>query len=83
MPPNANERRPGKGGAQDGHGGGNVTAIVAASPFRRRRDTSRRLPGRDPLDELRQPVRRPGPCARAVLTADGTWRPCCRGGHHD
>jgi hypothetical protein len=81
MPPNA-ERRPGKGGVQDGHGEGNVTASVAASPFRRRREAARRLPVlasgyHDPLDEVAAPVRRDRRCARAVLTANGTWRPCC------
>ena len=55
-----------------------------ATPMRLRREASRRLPvlgdgHHDPLDTVRRPARRPGPCARAVLTANGTWRPCCRG----
>jgi hypothetical protein len=57
---------------------------VTASPMRRRRDASRRLPVlasgyHDPLDGLRRPVRWPGWCCRAVLGADGRWRQCCRG----
>jgi hypothetical protein len=56
---------------------------VVASPMRCRRQASLRLPllaggHRDPLDNLARPPRRPGPCCRAVLSADGVWRQCCR-----
>jgi hypothetical protein len=59
-----------------------LDAASVATPMRRRREAAWRLPvlasgHHDPLDEARRPIRRPGRCARAVLTANGTWRPCC------
>jgi hypothetical protein len=59
---------------------------LTPSPMRRRRDASRRLPVlaggyHDPLDGERRAPRRPGRCARAILGANGVWRPCCRGDH--
>jgi hypothetical protein len=58
-------------------------ASVTASPMRRRREASKRLPSlsgrrRDPLDAFAGlPVRSSGRCCRAVLGADGRWRQCC------
>jgi len=64
-PPDANERRPGKGGVQDGAGGNVETSLPPdpgidpdelATQLRRRREASWRLPPmpsghRDPLDQ--------------------------------
>ena len=78
------ERSPRReGSAQDGHGNG-VTAIVAVTPFRRRRAASWRRPPlasghRDPLDGLAGVPVRAVRCARAVLGTNGVWRACCRG----
>jgi hypothetical protein len=70
--------------ATGGQDAANVTAIVTASPMRRRRATSWRLPVlasglRDPIDALAENSPRPRRCARAVIGLDGRWRQCCHG----
>jgi hypothetical protein len=88
MPETAERRPRRKGGAQDGHGGGNVNAILEdasliAADMRRRREAAHRLPPlasgyRDPIDALAGlPIPAlPQPC-RGMFGEGGTWRPCC------
>ena len=85
------ERRPRrKGGAQDGHGGGNVNAILEdasliAADMRRRREAAHRLSPladgyRDPIDMLAGlPVADRAGCCRGMYAANGRWVACCRG----
>jgi hypothetical protein len=87
-PPDTAERRPGGGGAQDGHGGGNVNAILRdatliAAGIRRRRDAAGRLPPlaggyRDPLDALAgKPIPRRAIECPGMFGDGGKWQPCC------
>jgi hypothetical protein len=79
MRPDTTERRPRrKGGAQDGHGGGNVNAILDVSrcwSWRTRHACDCGTPA-DCLLWARLPIHEPQPC-RGEFGGGGRWRPCC------
>ena len=84
-PPDKPRGRPAKAASRDDAHGGSIEDSVTVGYLRRRREAAWRLPVlasgyRDPLNALAGlPHRRSEPCCRAVLTAAGTWGPCCRG----
>jgi hypothetical protein len=80
MRPDTAERRPGGGGAQDGHGGGNVNAILdALRCWSWRNAHGCGCPTADDcLLVTPLPVHPLQPC-RGEFGGGGRWRPCCQG----